>query len=160
MRAGAQALLAEKARLAAEHAEMQQKNSLLLARLQLAEDGGAGLREGSPCSPLGEPAGAQDLQKNSLLLARLQLAEDSGAALPLREGSPCSPLGEPVGAKDLPAKAQESPGAHCPPAAALGEPAGAHDLPAKLQDSPGARAAALAHELEVMKGMLFECAPT
>ena len=112
--AGAQALLAEKARLAAEHAEMQQKNSLLLARLQLAEDSGAGLREGSPCSPLGEPAGAQD----------------------------------------LPAKAPESPGA-----CALGEAAGAQDLPAKPQESPGARAAALARELELMKGMLFECAP-
>lgn len=148
--AGAQALLAEKARLAAEHAEMQQRYSLLLARLQLAEDSGAGLREGSPCSPLGEPAGAQDLP------AEAYVSPD--------DCPPAASLREPAGAQGLPAKAQGSPGAR---AAALaqelelikGQPAGAQDLPADAQESPGARAAALAQELELMKGMLIECAP-
>ena len=109
---------------------------MLLARLQLAEDSGAALREGSPCSPLGEPAGAWDLPAK---------AQESPGA--------CA-LGEAAGAQDLPANTQKSPGA-----CALGEPAGAQDPPAKDQDSPGARAAALAGELELMKGMLFECTP-
>ena len=92
LEAGRQALLAEKAKMAAEQAEAEQKNKQLLLRLQLAGDSGAGLQEGSPCSPLGEPQGAQD-------------------------------------------------------------------LPAEALESPGGRAAALAQELEDLKGMLFECVP-